>query len=727
MEEITKELNVEQKERRRYRGMSQREINNAIGRESRAVANDIGEIPPCQNPDRVERAKKDFLFFCKTYFPRVFTKKFGKYHRMIAKECERIVKRGGKQGCAAPRGFCKSTFLRAMLAYALLCFPERHKFLIFIGATESATKETKNWLWRNFMENPEIVADFPQVAIPFQAYNEKRQAAPTYHGKPINAKWNGPKLILPTIEGSPQSGIAIEFFSISSRSIRGRDHIIDAVAYRPSIVGVDDPQNDKGAESQVQVTSFKNVLFRAIKELAGVDPVTGFEMEIGVFIACTCIAMNDLAVQILDHKEHPDYRGIKLSRMVTMPANRKLWHQYREIRAASLIEHGDIRDATKFYKEHRKEMDYGAETISPQDRKKGQISGIQFAMDKWAEDEASFYTEQQNDPERAIYVGEHSVTPATILEKRELIPRLFVPDNTFAMTAFIDAGKNYHAYEVSAFGENRSFSHTVDYGIWPEQGIPKITKSTYKVGIQEYYNEIGDTFEDKIAAGIHDLLDKITGQTYFYRNHNDGLVDVNEEINLRHARDGFVYRKLALIGIDCQYCEKTVWQAIASYVAENPIWQDRIIPTYGAAAHTRLLRYYDLDFNAREWQRGRKIPINGRSNYDWIENPRHAMELFVDYGVAYSLKYDANMFKTLAAESWLLGKGLIGTHTIFDHPDHKMYAEHQCNEKPLHCIIGGINYNKWRVGAGLGQNSEYTDTRTGCEAIANYIGIEENK
>jgi hypothetical protein len=344
-------------------------------------------------------------------------------------------------------------------------------------------------------------------------------------------------------------------------------------------------------------------------------------------------------------------------------------------------------------------------------------------MDKWAKNAASFYTEQQNDPERAAYVDSVAVTPAVIRDKMVYVPKLYLPENTFAMTAFIDAGKNYHAYEVCAFGENRSFSHTLDYGIWPDQGVPRITKKSYRIGIQEMYADAAEKDEERIGLALRDLLDKITNQIYF--DHRGQEISVNEQIDLHHERYGQSYHRLAMIGIDCRYCEDTVWKSISTFVSEHPEWRDRIIPTYGTFAQSRLLRYYDLDMENREWQRGRNLAKNGRSNYDWIENPRQAMELFIETGLEYSLKYDANTFKTMAAQAWLIGKGFTGTHTIFDHVDYKMYAEHQCSEKPVATTINGIAYNKWKAAPGAGGNMEFLDTRVGCEAIANYVGIEE--
>ena len=227
-----------------------------------------------------------------------------------------------------------------------------------------------------------------------------------------------------------------------------------------------------------------------------------------------------------------------------------------------------------------------------------------------------------------------------------------------------------------------------------------------------------------------DLLHKITDQIYY--EYDGELVDVHEPIDLRHDRYGFNYKRFSMIGIDCRYAEDAVFTAIARFVREHPEWTDRIIPTYGTFAKSRLLNQYDIDFNAGEWQRGRLIgrPEPGQgfgwSHCHWIENPRDSFEKKIHHpSINYSLKYDANIFKTAAAQAWMTHHGLAGCHTMFDHIHTEMYVNHQCGEKPMSVTIGGIDYEKWKVVSTHSQ-SEFLDTRTGCEALANYIGIESN-
>lgn len=708
--------NIDRKERNRIAA-------NARAKAATAACNEIEKIPKCKHPANVKRAKGDFLFFCKNYFPDVFTKPFLKPHKIVAKEITRLVLRGGRQALAAPRGMFKSTFLKAAIMWALLCHADRHKFVIFIGATVDATIEIKNWIWSNLNYSDNLLADFPQVCVPVKAYEEKQQRRITYKGIPCNCRWQGTKIVFPFVKGFSQSGVAVEFFSYTSRGIRGRSHTIGGTAYRPSIVLADDLQSDDAAASETQVNKILSLVTKVLPQMAGQDPVTGQELETAVLFAGTAIAPRDLTCRLLDHKENPAWRGICLRRMIKMPLRMDLWQEYRDVWAKSILEKGNYKAATTFYRKHKKEMDRGAECLTPKDFSSHEISGIQHAMNFWSDNEISFYTEQQNHPDAAAFAGCYNiVTPEHVTNKVEHIHRDHVPQNTQFLVAFVDPGKNYHAWEVAAFGEHAAFSHTVNYGIFPDQGIPKITKTSYRVGIQQAYKEESNE-EERVKESLQDVLDLIT-QAKYYEHQSGNIIDINESIELTHSFTGNQFHKFAMIAIDAGWIEKTIWEAITKYCAENPQWLGRIVPSYGTSANSRLVRNWDLEMKLREWQRGRNLAKNGTSTVDWIENPRRCFELYTKYQLPISIIYDSNIYKSKSVDFWLTPKGEAGCHTIFDSPDqHIMYADHQSNERQYPCKIGPMDYSKWREVVGSGGNCEFLDTRAGCMMLGSYVGL----
>ena len=56
---------------------------------------DIGELPAVENPDRKERASRDFQYFCESYFPLTFHLKWSDDHLKVIRKIEHAVLHGG--------------------------------------------------------------------------------------------------------------------------------------------------------------------------------------------------------------------------------------------------------------------------------------------------------------------------------------------------------------------------------------------------------------------------------------------------------------------------------------------------------------------------------------------------------------------------------------------------------------------------------------------------------
>lgn len=82
-----------------------REANQRHHKAKQAAEQDIGDIPPVKDPERRERCRTDLALALKTYFPGIFCDPFSKDHLDVIAKAEIIVKEGGKQALAMPRGF----------------------------------------------------------------------------------------------------------------------------------------------------------------------------------------------------------------------------------------------------------------------------------------------------------------------------------------------------------------------------------------------------------------------------------------------------------------------------------------------------------------------------------------------------------------------------------------------------------------------------------------------
>ena len=689
------------------RGLRDRNRIAERNRRESAARREIGEIPPVANPERRERTKNDFVAFCKEYGEDFsFFREWSPIHYEIAKDFEEVVLNGGKKSVAAPRGTCKTTFARWSVLWAGLQHPETHKTILYLGAVGGATKNTADFLMQQLLYNGTLAEDFPEVCYPILQYEGVKNRKLTHRGNPIDAKWSDAEIVLPTIEGSEASGSTFKFLSIGSGGIRGIDASAQGRAMRPSLVIVDDPQSDDSAKSEIQVSSMSGIIKGTVANLAGFDRKSKRRQEISIIAVCTCIAPNDLAMQLLDRSKSPDFRGSLYKRLPTMPSNMELWKQYKDIRSRSLGTKGDISEATAFYAKNQVEMDKGASSIDPTDFESRMLSGIQFGMDRWAEDEVTFWTEQQNDPTAAKYASGGFLSPLTVLKKSVETPHFHVPGESVCMTAHIDVGKHVLWYAVASWGEGLKFGHIVDYGVWPDQGVTHFRKETPNVSIQEYYDS-GDESE-KVQKALTDLVDIIFDQRYFV---GDREFDIHKVTSLEHFKTGKPLSFLGLCGVDCSdgNYETALWNAIAKHK-----YRDRLMPLYGAAAKARLMRYLPL-----------RVRESRRQGCDWICNPEGRSRILSGATPITSLKYDANTFKTQVDSMLLAPCDADGTMTLFhgNWTDLSMFADQMCSEGYRQSRIGSNVYNVWQMKKPQVADNDLFDCIVANAAMASFVGI----
>jgi len=724
-------------ERREDRRYIQNEANKLLHRETREANADIGEIPECEDMARRESCRDSLEQFILTYIkPSIpHWRPFNKYHYQLIEGVESSIKQQKCIAFALPRAFFKTFVLRAGLLWAILYHNKKHKCFAVTCSTLRKTYTTFRYIIQNFVsEKGLIYRDFPELCYPLKILYDNPKRPSTYRGERIRGSLAKDLIIFPFIEGSPYSGITISMFSMGTEDIRGTDTTIDGVTYRTSMVFIDDPQNNETARSKTTIINYDHKLNQEIMFLAGDDPETGKQLPTTVIVACTCIGVDDLAEQILDHKIYPQYRGIKVPRLLKMPDLRK-WSLYKDVRNAAILQ-GKQELATQYYLEHREELDAGAECIEDHFASH-QASGIQAAMDMWCNNEYAFWTEQQQNPHMAQYavsggISVDTVTPPMIESRMVNINRLVIPSESQFMASFIDVGKNVLHYETTAFGIKRKFAHVLDYCFWPDQGVSRITKSTPRVKIGDAFYG-ADEFEC-LSIALRELLFHLTQQTYILRD-KDGSqrqmteADLLRPTQYRHEWSGDIYPFYSLIGIDCtdQTYEQTIYETIIAFQADCPAWENRVIPMYAGYATNRLVSQWDLNYDLGERQRGRMFENKefqskyGNTNCHWIENSNRNLEVRErnHHAVRYTVFRDVNKFKERVVNTWI-----DGTTSLFaqDPGDLQCYAEHQSNEVPTKVYVGGYDYYRFKERKGANGNVDYFDCRVGTETLCDYIG-----
>ena len=696
----------------------------ASRRESKRMeSNDIGEIPPVVDPERRKRCEADPVLWLQTYLgAEEFYVPFTSEQEGFIRDAWEAIKNNDSCNILAPRGFGKTTDLQGLtlMAYATGI----HKIGIYIVAEGNKTKEASEWFVGQLEDNPIFAEDYPEICYPIKIRDGVAQKPLHYKGKRCNIKISPEFIRFPSIDGSPSNGSLIKFSSIFSSGIRGsKFRIRGEGSFRPTLVLVDDVQSDGTAKSELEVGKIMEVIEKTLALLGGVDKKTHRKVRAAMVMALTQNQPNDVAVRCLAKPE----LYTKVFRFFNqLPEDFTAWRAYRAFRAEAQVKSKSAGEADKiineYYLAHRSEIERDCVVANQSIYTDKEICAIQYGLNTWCNSIVSFWCELQNDAERAYTEDGGFLTPTIVLRKTNHLPRYVVPDNTELLTAFIDTGEHYHNYQVTAFGESYSFIHTVDCGVWPEQNIPHINKSSYHVDLQDYYHDGKRDKPAMIRKSIYDCLEHIMTAKYVFENGDP--VPVNDETEYEQHATKRKFKHLSAIGVDAKDVdlEPLVWNAISDFHAAKDVWFGRAIPTYGSAAQARLFRY--LPLRDGEWRRGAGM----KGECDWIENPETKQITLAQNtrAVKVCLKFDANTYKTLRDVAWMMSPDKIGSHTLFnDKPEWlQMYANHQCAEEYVMRRIGEYDYRAYHMKKPHFSDNDFFDCDTGCVMLASYVGIE---
>jgi hypothetical protein len=128
-----------------------------LGDVQRAAQVDHGETDE-QKQARINRAKKDYRYFVKTYFPHYATEECADFH---VKEANAILKDPGYAGCVAWfRGAAKSVHMDIFIPIWLHLFHGQLKNMVLVGANSKAATELLQDVQVELEANPQLSHDF---------------------------------------------------------------------------------------------------------------------------------------------------------------------------------------------------------------------------------------------------------------------------------------------------------------------------------------------------------------------------------------------------------------------------------------------------------------------------------------------------------------------------------------------------------------------------------------
>ena len=464
---------------------------------------DIGELPAVENPDRKERASRDFQYFCESYFPLTFHLKWSPDHIKVIRKIEQAVVHGGLFALAMARASGKSSIAESACIWSILY--GHREFVCLIGSDEGHACDMLESIKTELDSNDQLLADFPEVCFPIQALDgiSNRANGQLFKGNRTHIGWTAKEIVFPTIADSPASGAIIKVAGITGR-IRGmKFKCSDGRSVRPSLVVLDDPQTDDSSRSLSQCANRESILAGAVLGLAGPGK------KISGIMPCTVIRPGDMADTILDRDKHPEWNGERTRMVYSFPTNESLWQRYAEIRAEGFRNGDSGSSATEFYRQNKVAMDEGSIIGWPERYNYDELSALQHAMNLKLQDEAAFFAEYQNEPLPTKVVTEGVLSADEIARKINRMERGVLSIGCNHLTAFVDIQQKLLYYMVVGW-EDDFTGYVVDYGAYPDQKRSYFTLRDARLTLST--SAEGTGLEGSIYSGLDsltkDLLDR---------------------------------------------------------------------------------------------------------------------------------------------------------------------------------------------------------------------------
>lgn len=535
-----------EKTRRRVQRYSKQKLYAA--EQSRAASNafrDFGAIPKVGNRKRRNKAAKSLRVFCETYLKERFYFGWSPDHLKAIAKLERAIREGGLFALAMPRGSGKTALTVAAALWALL-FGYR-KYVVLIGATEGLAQGLLDAIRVSLETNDLLLEDFPEVCFPIRKLEKVNTRKLISEGHQVQVSISAFELRLPWIIGGKNglsAGSIVEVCGITG-AIRGKQVALpDGRMIRPDFVIPDDPQTDVSAKKEAQVEAREGQFAGAILGLAGPGK------KIAGVCPCTVIKEGDLSDRLLDRNLHPEWNGERIALLQKFPDKMNLWENYKDIWGESLRQHGDIRDATAFYRTHRKEMDSGAVVMWESRFNHDELSALQNAMNLYFADAQAFWSEMQNNPRRDADEELRLQTPAEIAKRVNNLEFGKVPVGTQWITGFVDVQQKALFYCLIAWKADFTGS-VLEYGTFPDQGNRRYYQlSDITQTLQKLFPKAG--VDGQISAAIREFVPKLLLKRFIREDDevemgpNVVLVDANWKSStvrdaIRFLRSGQVY------------------------------------------------------------------------------------------------------------------------------------------------------------------------------------------
>lgn len=482
--------------------------------QARQRINEQNELSPLQkvhNRRRKNSCRRDLQRFCEKYLPGIFCDPWSDHHKEAITRIEAVVLNNELFAFAMPRGFGKTALCLAACLWAILY--GHVKWICMAAATGPMALTLLADVKRLLMESPELFEDFPEACFPMLMSEDKgiKAANLRWKGEIAGMSCNTTKLVLPNIPGAECANAIITVTGITGGGIRGQRMVLTdestgkMIIQRPDCFLVDDPQTYVSAHSNAEIKKRLGILGSDIKKLSR----QGRSMS--GFVPVTVISPGDMADQLLDPEKFPEYHGKRTKLLETFPDRMDLWEQYDDIRRIELAGGGDGKtETTTFYVENQKAMDEGAEVAWPYlDVEFSTV--LQYCMHRFLEDPASFYAEDQNEPQSELGDTESQLTRDEIARRTNAYRKGVVPAGADIVTGHIDVQLHCLFYAIVAWRSDGT-GYTLEYGTFPRQ---RQKHFEYKKISRTLAKEFpGLSKEARIRKAVSTLVDDLCGRRW---------------------------------------------------------------------------------------------------------------------------------------------------------------------------------------------------------------------
>lgn len=466
-----------------------------------ARRNEVGEIPAPRHPRLKERCRYDLELFGWYYF-RPFLK-----HRASADIKETLIRdaqncalSGGMTAELIARGGGKTTWIDIILPAWAVLYGHR-SFPVTFGASMKAAKKNLKSVKRHFARSPEILADFPAIAIPIRHLGgvAQRAASQTYHGKATDIEWGTDQITLPMLRDDHGQPLDAGCGAIlATTGIGGAIRGANEGGRRPDMALIDDPQTRKTAASPKLVEGILEYIHSDALGLAGHDST------IAAFLTITPQRFGDVATEISSQAKYPEW-SVKVQPFIkTLPPN---WEQLVQLFCEQYAADAAAKDykrtlSTAWYKENAA-LFAAMETIdAEQYDHEREVDVVHHLLNLRAKmGRAAFDAEimmHVTDAASEIQIDADRVSSAL-----NGAPRGILPPGTDTVVGFCDINIQAGAglsWALVAFGAQR-VAAVIDYGRIPGDGSPLVPPNASDL-----------TRNRRVAAAIREVVTTIANR-----------------------------------------------------------------------------------------------------------------------------------------------------------------------------------------------------------------------